>query len=288
MAKKDLLAITDEDYYLRDSKFNFAELNKDSEENKEKTLKVLGSRLKFYINEHYSKHEDDYPYGLSIKRFGELAGFNDSYLNKILDPDNNSKPTPSMNTVFRLSYFLNVNPKELIDGLELIINLPGYKIDKKNLGSDIAEYNYYHKLTDAYTQFCKDPKNNSGNEDEFKNKIKLVPVDFLITTEDSSMDAYGIKKGSSILYKTKYNEVKLADYQDFINSEHFINGKVYVVDFDGTQLIRKLWKVSKHDICILIPCSTLPEEYKIIEANCKDIKIIGIPINATISLNNEV
>lgn len=279
--KKDLLFITDEDLYLKNRHYSFGEFRKDDVVD---GLNVFRARLKFYINKHHDEHTDDYQYGLSLKRFGELSGFNDSYLNKLLEP-NKDKPIPSMNMIFRFSYFFNVLPKEFIEGLEQIIKLPGYKIYENSIDFANSELDYLLKLTDAYSRFCKDPKNKVENEKEHKNKVKLIPVDFLLEIEDSSMDAYGIKKGSSLLYKSKYNEVKLADNPGFINSEYFINGNVYVVELGKTKLIRRLWKVSKQDTCVLIPCSTSPDEHEIMEAKCDNIKIIGIPINATISLN---
>lgn len=186
---------------------------------------------------------------ITNRELSRRAGISPSYVDNMMAGNN----IPSLNIFFKISTALERDPLQMIKGLERFIVPKNFSVET---GDSIEEVNYLKIVKMDLDKYL------STIELDKKDKIKLIPTDeFYIEVEDNSMEALGLKKGSTVFWKE--------------HSATPINGRLYVIKLDNQKIIRKVWIIK--DRIILIPCA-LSLDYEIEEYPKTKVEIIGVPI----------
>lgn len=170
----------------------------------------------------------------------------------------NGKILPTLETIFRLSEYLEVDYKYLISDLEMFIKPTGFNYENETPSLE-EEARYQIEVEREYNRYLN-REYPVFNTDNLKPKIKLREIIEWKAT-DSSMNLLNISNNSIV------NVIKLEE------SEASNNGKVYLLKLDEKEMVRRIWVLN--DKIILIPYSTNPK-YSIEEVEVSRVGIIGI------------
>lgn len=188
----------------------------------------------------------------SVQRLAEATGISTSYVASIL----RAEKTPSLGYVFLLSEALGIYVPELIVGLERFIKPKNYIVKDR---TDQEKARYELAIQYEWERFISNTARSKNVSYDEKDLGVNRPEELMIY--DNSMEALGIKKGSTVIYS-------------FLRDEPII-GNIYIARSKGKLVLRRLW--SHGDYYILIPCSN-DLSYEVDVVHREDSEIIGIPI----------
>lgn len=218
--------------------------------------KELGRRLKHEIKTRRLKYRE----------ISEGTDLSYGYISDL----SNGNYFASIETLYKLSKFIDFDIHSLLDGLEYYIPPSGHKFENVVLTKE--EKVLYKDLIDKEIEFY-------GREDKYKegypninlNGYKTLPKGIKLSSfeADDSMELYGIYKGDSLTIS------------EFEHNDEIISERIYVLNYNGTTMLRKIFVDG--DYLILIPFSR-KKKYEIIKAYIKEVTILGQASTATIIL----